>query len=305
MHGECCVAVIEAGDEADRNAVLAHRVDEAPAEFAVLRPEPQRPAHRVDDAVEGLLDLPDLLDAELPLRRVLAGEVEVADRRAGQMPLRSLAQDGRAADQVRARLEVRQLLSVAATALVAGADAANEALLDEQLGRGGLGEDVDARLLGLLAEPAPELRDRRDVVAVVAERRRCRLQRDRAALGHEVDGVLRDRPVRRPVGLVDVGQQLAQRRRLHHRAGQEVRPRRLPLLDERDRDLPEALGECRLLLEQLRQPDRAGEPGRAAADDHHADLDPLVLGIGRRPDELLRRIDARGVVDRCDRHGTS
>ena len=32
-------------------------------------------------------------------------------------------------------------------------------------------------------------------------------------------------------------------------------------------------------------------PGGAAADDRDADLDPLVLGIGRRADELLGGIE--------------
>ena len=59
-------------------------------------------------------------------------------------------------------------------------------------------------------------------------------------------------------------------------------PGRLALLDHRDRDLAELLGQLGLVLEQLQQLDRAGEPGRAAADDRDADLDPLLLGIGDR-----------------------
>ena len=51
--------------------------------------------------------------------------------------------------------------------------------------------------------------------------------------------------------------------------------------------------QLRLVLEQLRQADRAGEPGGAAADDRDADLDALVLGIGRRADELLGGVDGR------------
>src|SRR5205807_10198770 len=82
---ESGVAVVQAGDESERNPVLAHRVDEAAAELAVLRAEAKRPAHGVDHPVERLGDLPDLLHAELPLRRIFARQAEVADRRAGQM----------------------------------------------------------------------------------------------------------------------------------------------------------------------------------------------------------------------------
>ena len=68
----------------------------------------------------------------------------------------------------------------------------------------------------------------------------------------------------------------------------------LPLLDHRNRDLAQLLSQLGFVLEQLHQPDRAGEPGRAATDDRDADLDPLLLGIGDRCDELLRRLDRRG-----------
>src|ERR1043165_3776122 len=43
--GEGGVAVVEADHEPDRDLVLAHRVDEAAAELAVLGLRPQRPAH--------------------------------------------------------------------------------------------------------------------------------------------------------------------------------------------------------------------------------------------------------------------
>ena len=81
-----------------------------------------------------------------------------------------------------------------------------------------------------------------------------------------------------------------------------MRARDLALLDHRDRHLAELLGQLRVVLEQLEQPDRAREPGLAAADDRDADLDPLVLGVGRRADELLRRVDRRRELARGDGH---
>ncbi len=51
------------------------------------------------------------------------------------------------------------------------------------------------------------------------------------------------------------------------------------LVHERDRHLAEPLGDRRIVLQQLREPDRAGQPGRPAADDRDADLELLV---GRR-----------------------
>ena len=116
---------------------------------------------------------------ELPALRVAAVQVEVVIGGVGEVAERALGEHGRLGDHVGARLEVGQLLAVLAAALVAGAHALDDAVLDQQLGRGGLGEDVDAGLLGLLGQEAAELRDRGDVVAVVAEVRRHRLQRQR------------------------------------------------------------------------------------------------------------------------------
>jgi hypothetical protein len=103
---ELGIAVVEAHDHPQRDELVPHRVDEGAAELAVLRRGAQRPAHRVDDPVERLRDTPDLLDAERPHLRVFALEPEVADRRPGQVPLRSLGQDRDARDNVRPRLEV-------------------------------------------------------------------------------------------------------------------------------------------------------------------------------------------------------
>ena len=175
------VRVLEVDDEADRDEVLArllvlHRVDPRAADLAVLRRELQRPRpDRVDDAVERLGDLPDLLDAELPhLGLAALGEVELADRGAGQVAPAALGEHGGLRLDVRARLEVAERLAVLAAALVAGAHADDAAVLDDELRRRGLGEDVRAALLGLRLLVAGQRRDRDDLVAVVLERRRRR-----------------------------------------------------------------------------------------------------------------------------------
>ena len=76
----------------------------------------------------------------------------------------------------------------------------------------------------------------------------------------------------------------------------------LALLDERDRHLAEALGDVGMLLEQLAEADRAGEAGRAGADDQHADLDALVDRVGRLGDELARGERRREVRSRDGHH---
>ena len=189
---------------------------------------------------------------------------------------------------VGAGLEVAELFAVLAAAAVAGAHALDDAVLDQQLGRGGLGEDVDAGLLGFLGEEAAELRDRGDVVAVVLEVRRHRLQRQRCLRGQQVDRVLGHLLVDRPLRLRQVGEQLFHRRGLHVRPGEQVRSGDFALLDHGDRDFAELLGQLRLVLEQLHDLVGAGEAGGAAADDRHANLDALVLRVRRRADHVGR-----------------
>ena len=302
MDAEGGVGVVEADDEADAELVLAHRVDEAAAELVVLRRLAQRPAHRVDHAVERLGDLPDLFHAELPAHRVGAVQVEVVVGGVGEVADRALGKDGRLGDDVGARLEVAQLLALLAATAVAGADALDHPILDQQLGRGGLGEDVDAGFLGFVGEEAAQLGDRSDVVAVVAEVRRHRLQRQRRLRGQQVDRVLGDLLEDRPLLLGQVGEELFHRRGLHVRPGEQVRARYLALLDHRDRDFAELLGQLRLVLEQLHDLVGAGEPGGPASDDRDADLDPLVLRVGRRADHVGRVERRRELAWRYCRH---
>ena len=171
---ELDVAVVEPDHHPDGEHVVAHRVDERAAELAVLRRRSQRPAHRVDDAVELARNLPDLFHAELPDLRLVAPQPEVVERDAGEMALRPFREDGHLRDEVRAGLVVAERLAVTTAPLVAGAHADDAAVRDEQLLRRRLGKDRRSALLGTLAEPAAETREREHPVAVVAHRRRRR-----------------------------------------------------------------------------------------------------------------------------------
>jgi hypothetical protein len=295
VDGQLGVAVVEADHHPEREHVVAHGIDERAAELAVLGSGPQRPAHRVDDAVERTSDLPDLLHAERPDLRVLARKAEAIQRDAGEVALCALREHGDARDDVGAGLEVAQLLALAATALVAGADAADPAVDGEQLYRRRLGKDHRAAGLRLLREPAPEPRQRRDVVPLVLHRRRRR-DRQRALRREEVDGLVLDRAVERH--LVDAHSSLeepAQRAGVHDRARQEMRTGLLPFFEHCDRDLAEPLPDLRRVLEQLPEPDRAGQPRRTGADDEDPDLDPLVVRIRRR-DDVVARVERRRVI---------
>ena len=125
MHGERGVAVVEPDDQAERDLVLAHRVDEAAAALPVPGLRPQRPAERVDDAIERACDPPQLLHAEAPDLRVLRREPECLRERGGQVALRALGEHGRLRVDLGAGLVRAERLAVAAEALVARDDAAD------------------------------------------------------------------------------------------------------------------------------------------------------------------------------------
>ena len=152
----------------------------------------------MDHPVEWLRHLPHFLDPECPDLRVLALQAEAFERNAGEMPLRSLREDGHARDDVRPGLEVPELFAVAATPLVARADAASPPAVHEQRVGGRLGEEHRAALLSLLGEPAAEPRQRGDMVAVVLHRRRRR-DPQRAIGGQEVHRFVLNRSVERHV----------------------------------------------------------------------------------------------------------
>ena len=198
-------------------------------------------------------------------------------------------------------------LAEAAASLVAGSHSDDAPVLDEQLLRDGLREDRRARLLGLLREPARQLRQRGDVVPVVLHRRRRR-DPQRAVVPQEVDALGLDLAVERHVcGPLLTAEQAPEAARVDDRAGERVRARLLALLEHGHRNLAQPLRKLRRLLDQLPEPDRAGEPSGAGADDQDPDLDPLVGRIRRLVHELarveLRRIlggpGARHQVLRC------
>ena len=296
VHRERRVAVVEPDDEPDRDHVLAHRVDERAAELAELLAGAQRPAHRVDDAVERLRDLPDLFHRELPDLRLLAAEGEAVDRDACEVALRPLRKHGDLGGEVGAGLEVAQLAALAVAPLVAGAHTQHAPVRDEELLGRGLRQDHRAALFRLLGEEAAELGEREDPVAVIPHRRRRR-DRQRSAAGEDVDRLTRDLAVRREVLHPEArAEEAAQRSRVHDRAGEQVRTGLLALLEHGDRNVAELLRQLRVLLEQLAEPDRTGEAGRACTDDEHADLDPLVSRVGRLRDVVARRERRREIA---------
>ena len=65
----------------------------------------------------------------------------------------------------------------------------------------------------------------------------------------------------------------------------------LGLLNYGNRNLAEPFERLRVIGQKIEQAVGAGKARGAAADDRHANVDPLVLGIEFALDELCRRVN--------------
>ena len=283
-HGR--VAVVEPDDHPDRDHVLAHRVDERAAELAVARRRAKRPAHRVDHLAQRPRNLPDLLDAERPRLRARPGEAEAVERGERQMPLRPLGEDRHLRADVGARLEPRRAPRPRGRAPCRRSERRRRGRPRRAAtGADGLRQDRGADLLGDLGEEAPELRDRDDDVAVVPHRRRDR-KPDRA-VGSSAAAPTRRAPARRSAGLrARAAPSSSRQSGSGSTTAPESRcdPGAFPFSSTATGTSPSAAGRLGIGGDQLPEPDRRREPGRAGADDEHPDLDRL--GVAGRGDRL-------------------
>ena len=213
--------------------------------------------------VLGRIDFPQLLDADaVGLRIDAVAQIEFAQQLLGQRTAAAFGENGLPGMQFHARLEVVAGLAILADAEVAGGDALDRTVLViEHFGGGEAGVDLDTQRLGLLAQPAGQIAEADDVVAVVAHLRRRR-QLVGAAFGQEQQAVFTGRRVQRRTAFLPVGEKLGQRVRFEHGAGQNMGADFRAFFQQADGNfLPGLLG-------QLLDADRRRQPRRAAADDH-------------------------------------
>ena len=141
---------------------------------------------------------------------------------------------------------------------------------NRQLRSGESGEDGDAGLFHLAAQPLHETIERDDVVAVIAQRRRRDGQLELALLGEKVDGFFGDLGVERSF-LFESGKQFAHGARIEQRAGEAVLADLAGFFEDVDIFFAELRVGMRgvVRVDQLRQAQRAGHARRSAADDDH------------------------------------
>ena len=194
-------------------------------------------------------------------------QFKAPDQRLGQAAARALGKQRVLRAQFHAAREAVLRLAVTADAHVAGRDAGDRAVVVEHLGGGEARINLDAERFRLGGEPAADLAERDDEVAVVVHQRRHHeiRQPQRARRAEPIEAVLGDRGLDRRVLAAPLRQQAIEADRVDHRAGENVSADLRALLDHDDgrlgRDLLEA--------------DRGGKACRPGADDHDIEFHRL------------------------------
>src|SRR5262249_15420978 len=158
--------------EADGHLIVLEVIEERAAIGAAV----ERPADGVDDRTLLVIrgrDLPQLLDAEREgLGIDTVAQLEALEQGLGEGGAAALGEQRVGATQLDAGLEVVGRLTVLADAHVAGGDAEDAAVLAvEHLGGSEARIDLDAKSFGLGGQPAAEVAEADDVVAVVVHLR--------------------------------------------------------------------------------------------------------------------------------------
>ena len=276
---EMGILVVQPDDEADRDLIVVHVVEEGAAVSLAV----QRPADGVQHQsgfVLGRLDLPQFLDAQAKGLRIGAvPQVETLEQRLGQRAPATLGENRVGRAELNPRLIVLRRLTIAANSHVTGGHAHHPAgRIVQHLGGGETWVDLYSELFGLLRQPAADVAEADDVVALVVHLRRRR-QPERLLLGEEQEVVFGRRNVERRALVPPVGNQFVERARLDDRARQDMRADLGPLLDNADADL------SLLPRGQLLQPDCRAQPGWPATDDDNVELHRFA-GHGISPHRL-------------------
>ena len=160
-------------DEPDRHQIVVEMIEKRAAAGRIV----ERPAEGVLDQTGLVLvrrDLPQLLEADAVFLRLAAGvETEARDQLLGQGAARALGEQGVLRAQLHAAGEAVLGLAVLADPHVAGGDTDDRAVLVvEHLGGREARIDFDPERFGLGGEPAADIAERDDEVAVVVHQRR-------------------------------------------------------------------------------------------------------------------------------------
>lgn len=166
---EVWVAVVEVGNQPNHYLPIGGVVEERTATGAIFREWPASAVHHGAGFVFFGINLPQFFDAEaVVLWIAIRIQLETFDEFFAQVATTTFGKQGITAAQFDARFEAWLLFTILIPTHVAGNDTFYlPRLVDDQIRRRITGKDIDPGLLRLLAQPATEVAQTGDIVALV------------------------------------------------------------------------------------------------------------------------------------------
>ena len=235
------ILVRQVDDEADGHQRVALLVGVVVLKRSAAGFVLERPSLRVDDEPRMMprrVDLPQLFQSDSIFLEIDAiAQVEFVHQALRQRSANAFGEQRVLRVQLHPFGVFGLVRSVLCNSHVAGCNALDRAIVVVQdLGRREARINLDAERLGLSTQPATDIAQADDVVAVVVQQRRHRPVRDAEAAGlrENEEAVLRDLRRQRRTLLLPVGDQLVERDGIDHRTREDMRADFRSLLEDAD-----------------------------------------------------------------------
>src|SRR5215472_2781396 len=192
------VPVIQPDNQSNVQYPIAHSIDPRTSE----RVRVQRPAQSVDDGAGGeaiVGHFPQFFDPNrIDLGIAVNVKVQTPDHLLGQGAANTLSKNGHFCQDINAGFKIGFGLAVLVYAFVSGPDADYPVVLSpvKHLSPRELGKNIDPGRLAFFAQPSNKLVQRDNIVAVIVQRRRYG-KAEAAALRHEINFLVANRPLQR------------------------------------------------------------------------------------------------------------
>ena len=291
---EVRVAVVEVGNQAHVHLAIFQVIQERTAGRAGFA---QRPAGRVNHQarlVFGRIDVPQLLDTDAVMLRILAFvQLVILDQLLAEVTAAAFGEQGVLGAQFHTRHVAIFLGTVTGHAHIAGDDAFNLAVFNDGFSRGKARINLYTQLLGLLGQPAAQVTKADNIVAVVVH-----------VLGHKgignFDGfflalhqeniVPGNRRIQRSAFLFPVREEFVQGRGLEYRTCEDVRPDFGTFFYYTNSQFFASF------LRQLHDAAGSRQASRAAADDQNIKFHRFAFHVGLLKQLLMNVINPKDSV---------
>src|SRR5690554_467071 len=221
------VAVRQISDQSDVNLAILEVIQKGAAGRTGFIKRPAGGMHHQARLVFGRVDVPQFLDPDAVVLRVFTLiEFEVPDQAFAQVTTTAFGKQGVLGTQLHTRHVTVFLGAIPGNTHIAGDHAFNLTILDDGFRRGKARIHLNAQLLGLFGQPAAQVAQADDVVAMVVHvpgHKRIRDLDGLFLIAHQENIIPGYRRIQRRAALLPVREELVQGGGLEHGTGEDVR----------------------------------------------------------------------------------